>query len=86
MIPWREFYPVEHPCLTNACSRPYNARRHDRLHHPGALADLRVLELGTLIAGPFCGQLLGDMGAEVIKIEAPGQGDPMRHWGPQPAR
>jgi formyl-CoA transferase len=49
----------------------------------GALADLRVLELGTLIAGPFCGQLLGDMGAEVIKIEAPGQGDPMRHWGPQ---
>jgi len=50
----------------------------------GALGDLRVLELGTLIAGPFCGQLLGDMGAEVIKIEAPGQGDPMRHWGPQP--
>jgi len=50
---------------------------------PGALADLRVLELGTLIAGPFCGQLLGDMGAEVIKVEAPGQGDPMRHWGPQ---
>jgi formyl-CoA transferase len=55
-------------------------------HSPGAngaLSDLRVLELGTLIAGPFCGQLLGDMGAEVIKIEAPGQGDPMRHWGPQ---
>lgn len=51
--------------------------------NPGPLADLRVLELGTLIAGPFCGQLLGDMGAEVIKIEAPGQGDPMRHWGPQ---
>jgi formyl-CoA transferase len=50
----------------------------------GPLADLRVLELGTLIAGPFCGQLLGDMGAEVIKIEAPGQGDPMRQWGPQP--
>lgn len=50
----------------------------------GALSDLRVLELGTLIAGPFCGQLLGDMGAEVVKIEAPGQGDPMRHWGPQP--
>jgi len=50
----------------------------------GALSGLRVLELGTLIAGPFCGQLLGDMGAEVIKIEAPGQGDPMRHWGPQP--
>jgi formyl-CoA transferase len=47
----------------------------------GALADLRVLELGTLIAGPFCGQILGDMGAEVIKIEAPKLGDPMRVWG-----
>jgi crotonobetainyl-CoA:carnitine CoA-transferase CaiB-like acyl-CoA transferase len=49
----------------------------------GALSDLRVLELGTLLAGPFCGQLLGDMGAEVIKIEAPHQGDPMRLWGRQ---
>jgi formyl-CoA transferase len=49
----------------------------------GPLADLRVLELGTLIAGPFCGQLLGDFGAEVIKIEPPGQGDPMRVWGRQ---
>ena len=49
----------------------------------GPLSDLRVLELGTLLAGPFCGQLLGDLGAEVIKIEAPGQGDPMRVWGRQ---
>jgi formyl-CoA transferase len=49
----------------------------------GALGDVRVLELGTLLAGPFCGQLLGDMGAEVIKIEPPGQGDPMRVWGRQ---
>ena len=47
----------------------------------GALADLRVLELGTLLAGPFCGQILGDMGAEVIKIEPPNQGDPLRVWG-----
>jgi crotonobetainyl-CoA:carnitine CoA-transferase CaiB-like acyl-CoA transferase len=47
----------------------------------GPLAGVRVVELGQLIAGPFCGQLLGDMGAEVVKIEAPGAGDPMRAWG-----
>ena len=47
----------------------------------GPLAGIRVVEMGQLIAGPFCGQLLGDMGADVIKIEPPGQGDPMRDWG-----
>lgn len=47
----------------------------------GPLAGVRVLEAGSLIAGPFCGQLLGDFGAEVIKIEDPGAGDPMRQWG-----
>ena len=48
---------------------------------PGALEGVRVIELGQLIAGPFCGQLLADLGAEVIKIELPGHGDPMREWG-----
>jgi formyl-CoA transferase len=47
----------------------------------GPLAGITVVEMGQLIAGPFCGQLLGDMGADVIKLEAPGQGDPMRGWG-----
>jgi formyl-CoA transferase len=47
----------------------------------GPLADLRVIEMGTLIAGPFCGQILGDFGADVIKLEDPGTGDPMRQWG-----
>lgn len=47
----------------------------------GPLAGLRLIEMGTLLAGPFCGQLLGDFGAEVIKLEPPGQGDPMREWG-----
>ena len=48
---------------------------------PGPLAGLRVVELGTLLAGPFAGRLLGDMGAEVIKIERPGKPDPLREWG-----
>src|SRR5579863_66966 len=47
----------------------------------GPLEGLKVIEMGQLIAGPFCGQLLGDMGADVVKIEAPGAGDPMRAWG-----
>jgi crotonobetainyl-CoA:carnitine CoA-transferase CaiB-like acyl-CoA transferase len=52
----------------------------------GPLAGITVVEMGQLIAGPFCGQLLGDMGADVIKLEPPGDigkggGDPMRVWG-----
>jgi len=49
--------------------------------HPGALSDLRVVEMGVLLAGPFAGQLFADFGAEVIKLEPPGKGDPMREWG-----
>jgi formyl-CoA transferase len=48
---------------------------------PGPLAGVRVIELGMLLAGPFTGRLLGDMGAEIIKVEPPGQPDPMREWG-----
>ncbi|MES2724451.1 MAG: CaiB/BaiF CoA-transferase family protein [Pseudomonadota bacterium] len=47
----------------------------------GPLKDLVVIEMGTLIAGPFAGQILGDFGARVIKIEDPRVGDPMRQWG-----
>lgn len=47
----------------------------------GPLDGIRVLEVGTLISGPFAGRLLGDMGAEVVKIEPPGAPDPLRTWG-----
>jgi formyl-CoA transferase/succinyl-CoA--D-citramalate CoA-transferase len=47
----------------------------------GPLDGVRVLELGSFIAGPFAGQLLGDYGADVVKVEAPDGGDPMRRWG-----
>ena len=51
------------------------------MENVGALQGIKVVELGQLIAGPFCGQLLGDMGADIIKVELPGEGDPMRIWG-----
>ena len=53
----------------------------EQIPNQGPLSDLRLIEMGTLLAGPFCGQLMGDFGAEVIKVEAPGKGDPMRDWG-----
>jgi formyl-CoA transferase len=48
---------------------------------PGPLAGVRLVELGMLLAGPFTGRLLGDMGAEVIKVEPPRKPDPLREWG-----
>ncbi len=53
----------------------------DEMARKGPLTDIRLVELGQLIAGPFCGQLMADMGADVIKVEPPGKGDPMRVWG-----
>jgi formyl-CoA transferase len=57
----------------------------DQTVNNGPLSDLRLIEMGTLLAGPFCGQLMGDFGAEVIKLEPPGKGDPMRDWGQEKA-
>jgi formyl-CoA transferase len=64
--------------VTDAALAETAARKTDG---PGPLAGIRVVELGMLLAGPFTGRLLGDMGAEVIKIEPPGQPDPLREWG-----
>ena len=49
---------------------------------PRPLAGVRVVELARVLAGPWCGQLLADLGADVIKVERPGKGDDTRHWGP----
>jgi crotonobetainyl-CoA:carnitine CoA-transferase CaiB-like acyl-CoA transferase len=50
----------------------------------GALSGLSVLELGSMIAAPYCAKLLADLGAEVVKVEPPGLGDPARRRGPFP--
>jgi crotonobetainyl-CoA:carnitine CoA-transferase CaiB-like acyl-CoA transferase len=50
----------------------------------GALEGIRVIELSQLVSGPYCGKLFADYGADVIKVEPPGRGDPARQWGPFP--
>jgi len=52
------------------------------LEPKGALSHLKVLDLSRVLAGPWCAQMLADMGADVVKIERPGEGDDTRHWGP----
>ncbi|TVU92064.1 MULTISPECIES: CaiB/BaiF CoA transferase family protein [Halomonadaceae] len=55
--------------------------RQQHTPSPLPLENIKVLELGQLIAGPYCGQVLADFGAEVVKVEPPGKGDAMRQWG-----
>ena len=75
--------PRAYACRPRQHAGARRHEHHERPHGPSLpLDDLRVVELGQLLAGPFCGQLLGDFGAEVIKVEDPAKGDPMRAVGP----
>ena len=65
--------------MTEQAVRPRAAVEEAR--RVGPLAGIRVIELGTLLAGPFTGRLLGDLGAEIVKVEDPGHPDPIREWG-----
>jgi formyl-CoA transferase len=66
--------------LSRLSERPDPADPSGLAMGPGALQGLRVIEMGQLIAGPFAGKTLGEFGADVVKIEAPGTGDPLRNW------
>jgi formyl-CoA transferase len=73
--------PTEDCAIDGSVRRDHNDAG-DRMNPPApmALAGVRVIEMGQLIAGPFAGKTLGEFGADVVKIEAPGAGDPLRNW------
>ena len=77
---------VNHPpiCCNSGAAREINRMTQSVPQSPTALVGLRVLELGAMVAVPFCGKLLSSLGADVMKIEPPKMGDPSRRRGPFP--
>jgi len=68
------------PCAMLETGSLNREQRMTSANSTGPLASLKVIELGNLVAGPFCTRLLAEFGAEVIKIELPDEGDPIRKW------
>lgn len=68
--------------FTSLCLRRFLSTTSSGAASSGALEGIKILDLTRVLAGPFCTMLLGDLGAEVIKVERPDTGDETRLWGP----